>query len=120
MSNGPNVQPPATPTVSSGLLPPAQQQQLLQAALRSTQIATFYANSFGTGLTASDISVVLICNGNPTATVIMSYPSAKALVFMLQDTINKFETSTKESVKSATELQKEIDKVMRASNVGPP
>ena len=100
---------PTTPT-------PAQaQQQVVAAALRGG-VPLIYANGFAIANTASDMSIILIANGNPAASVSMSYTSAKSLLFDLQNAINMFEQATGQNIKTINELTPGLEKAMKARN----
>jgi hypothetical protein len=95
-----------------------QQQQALQAALVSP-LPRFYANSFGIVQTSSDVTIVLMQNNQPLATVAMSFISMKSLVSDLTVTINNIEKATNQKIKTIAEITQDLQKVMGKPLTGP-
>jgi hypothetical protein len=112
MSKKPSMPPQASPTPqvapTSGVgpFPPGSPQH---------QVPTFYMNGIGIAVTAADISVVMILNGNPVGNLIISYATAKTLADGLQQAVERFEKATGQRVKDNSELQKEIQTFMAGS-----
>jgi hypothetical protein len=89
------------------LTPDQQRQRQIQAFLRAP-VPKIYANGIGTALTASDISIILLDNGNPSGIVSMSYTTAKSLAKDVQTAIENFEKKTGERVKDIKELSSKM------------
>jgi hypothetical protein len=98
----------------------AQQQQAVTAALRGG-VPQAYFNGFAIVQTASDMSVILMSNGNPILTIGMSYITAKSLIPDLQKAIGTFEAASKQTIKTINELAPDLTKQMQeATNVPKP
>jgi hypothetical protein len=86
--------------------PTAQIQALMRAPM-----PRLYANGFGFAQTASDISVVLLHNNNPTGMLSMSYISAKSFLIDLGKTIEGIEAALKQPIPTMAEVAEELEKV---------
>jgi hypothetical protein len=112
----PGASQPRGSTTHPGAPDPQQQQRAAIAALRSPMIPRLYANSFGIGQTAADLTLIFVTNGSPTGSVSMSYPVAKQLVELLQGTLDNIESAMKQKVLSATDIEKALQDVMSKKN----
>ena len=106
----------ATPAPITAAQPPSEvdrrrqeQQQAVRAALMSP-IPKFYANSFAVAQTSSDATLILMLNNQPIGSVNMSYISMKSLISDLARTVEKFETATKQKIKTISEITKDLEK----------
>lgn len=68
----------------------AKQRQMLQLALQPS-VPRIYANGFMITQTATDMTLVLLHNGSPAATLSLSYISAKSLLVDLGQSIKSIE-----------------------------
>jgi hypothetical protein len=93
------------------------QEQLVQAALRMGTVPKFYANSFGIAQTSTDVSLVVLMNGQPVGTVSLSYITAKSLVADLGAVIDKFEKATGQKIKTIGEVTDDLRREFGDSNV---
>ena len=108
---------PAAVPVSVPTSPDAvRQQQLMQMALRGP-VPRHYANGISVAMTPSDLSIVLLTNGSPTGVLSMSYITAKNLIDELTAAVQNFEKATGYKIKSVTEIDQGLRKVMEGQNV---
>lgn len=116
-SMGPRMtdQAPKSAPIPQLQLEQLQIQQVMQGALRGG-LPQLYANGFGIAQTASDVSVVLITNGNPTGVLSMSYITAKSLLADLGRAVSTFETAVKSPVKTSAEIDVDLKKLMENQN----
>lgn len=91
-----------------------QIEQVIQGALLGP-VPKLYANGFGLAQTASDLSVVLMLHGQPTAVLTMSYVTAKSLVTDVSSVLASYEASTKQQLRTIADLTAEITKQTGAS-----
>jgi hypothetical protein len=107
---------------STGAMPPPpltpQQVQQRQLQLTMTQALRggaplIYGNQVSIAQTSSDLTLVVIANGNPAATISMSYITAKSLARDLAQAIGVFESAYGAQVKTINEINPEMEKKMR-------
>jgi hypothetical protein len=96
---------PATPQSSND----ETQQEFMMAALRAP-LPRFYANGFMTAQTASDIALIMLLNGNPSAVLNLSYISAKSLALELEKAVTSFERTIDMQLPTIEETTKRIEK----------
>ena len=87
---------------------------MVQMALRGSP--RLYTNGIAVAQTASDVSLVLLTNENPTGVLSLSYTTAKTVVDELSKAIKNFEAGTDYKVKSIEELDKGLRTVMEKSD----
>jgi hypothetical protein len=104
--------PPATTPLTPAQLKQQQTAQIMQAALRGG-LPQFYANGFGIAQTATDVSLVLLTNGNPTGVLSISYTTAKTLLSDLDRALKNFERATNSSLKTAAELEPALEQMLK-------
>jgi hypothetical protein len=92
-----------------------QQQQALAAAMRGG-VPLIYANSFAIVQTSSDVSIIMMANGNPAAMISLSYTSAKSLIPDLQTAVATFEEVSGQKIKTINELNPAMEKKLRERN----
>jgi hypothetical protein len=108
---------------SAGLLTEEQRRQIEQAIQGALlgPVPKLYANGFGLAQTASDLSVILMLHGQPTAVLTMSYVTAKSLVADVSSVLAGYEASTKQQLRTIADLTAEMTKQTGApSSVNPP
>lgn len=101
-----------TPQLTAQQVQQRQQAQAVAQALRGG-VPLLYANHFAVAQTPSDVSLIVMANGNPAATVSMSYITAKSLIADLTAAIGVFEAAYGEKVKTIKEITPEMEKKMR-------
>lgn len=89
----------------------------LQAAL-SAPIGRLYANGFVVAQTASDLMVLLLSNGAPSAFLNLSYISARTLIEELSKAVGDFEKATGQKIPTIGEVAQNLEKQKGAPNVG--
>jgi hypothetical protein len=82
-----------------------EQQAIALAALRAP-VPRLYSNGFMTAQTASDIALILLQNGSPSAILNLSYISAKSLILELQRAVESFETTVGQRLMTIEEISK--------------
>lgn len=113
MSDQPSVPPkPAAPPLTPAQIQQRQQQQAVTAALRGN-VPLIYANTLAIAQTSSDLTIIVMANGNPAATICMSYITAKSLIPDLTRAIATFESASGLKVKTINEIAPEMEKKMR-------
>ena len=100
-----------TPPAPDKLMVQHQIGELMQTALRGG-VPQFYANAVGVAQTSSDVSLVLLVNGNPAGILSMSYTTAKTLTTELDKALNNFEKATGVVLRTAQDLDKDLRKIM--------
>ena|ERR1700730_8346568 len=101
--------PPGAPQ-SSAEIAQRQQQAMIQAAFHGS-VPKYYANGITMMVTPSDICLVLLNNGVPSATLTLSYPTAKQFSGDLQKLINDVERVTGQQIKPSSEMQLDINRI---------
>ena len=86
-------------------------QEAQMNALMRAPMPRIYANGFGMAQSASDITVVMLHNNNPTAMVSMSFISAKSLLVDLEKALEGIETALKQKIPTISEIAEEMTKV---------
>lgn len=89
--NPENKQPPLPPK------PPIRQQFV------NINLPSIYVNTFLVNISASDVVVTLMLNGQPFQIVNMSYNTAKGLAEALTEAVKKYEIETSTKVLNAKE-----------------
>jgi hypothetical protein len=97
---------------------PQEQIALAQSAYRMP-IPRLYSNGFITGQTASDIAIVLLTNGVPSATLNLSYESAKSLVKDLSQVVKNHERVTGHPVTDIAENTQKMTSILGEAHVKP-
>lgn len=103
---------PAATPLTPQQIQQRQQTQAVTQALRGS-VPLIYANQFAIAQTASDITLVVMANGNPAAAISMSYITAKSLIPDLTQAIGVFESAYGDKVKTINEITPEMEKKMR-------
>jgi len=93
------------------------QQQMALAALRAP-IPRLYANGFVTAQTASDVALILMSNGSPSAVLNLSYISAKTLARELETAVQSFEGTTGQRVMAMGEISERMEKQKAGGETG--
>lgn len=113
MSDQPGAAPKAAvPPLTPAQIQQRQQQQAVTTAVRGG-VPLLYANQFAIVQTSSDLTMVVLANGNPAATICMSYITAKSLIPDLEKAISVFEEASGLRVKTISEITPEMEKKMR-------
>lgn len=73
-----------------------------------------YTNGFAVNLTAGDMSIVLLRDNVPNATVAMSFTTAKTLHMALGDAIEKLEKATGQSIMTIDVVQNGLQRTFGA------
>jgi len=73
-------------------------------------IPNHYFNGFQLGLTNSDISLLIMNNGGPQAHLNMSYTTAKSLMVMLTDSIERLEKATDHKLMTTEYIEGKLSK----------
>lgn len=99
-----------------------EQQERIAKALRA-DIPHHYVNGFATALGSGDVIVVLEQNGEPTATVNLSYTVAKTLYLGLAQIIATLESATGRTMLTTQEMDEALvkaDDIVKAhtGNIG--
>jgi hypothetical protein len=103
-------QSPSATSQSPAEIAQRQQYAMIQAAFHGS-VPRYYTNLIAPMLTPSDICLVLLTNGAPSATVILSYPTAKQLSGELQELMKKLEEVMGQRIKPLAEMQGDINKI---------
>jgi hypothetical protein len=82
-----------------------------QAAGQTIELPGMYFNGFQIGITNSDVSGVMLLNGQPQAVLNMSYTTAKSLATALNELIARLESATGRPIM----ITKEVDRVLSGS-----
>jgi hypothetical protein len=85
-------------------------QEAQMNALMRAPMPRIYANGFGMAQSASDVTVVMLHNNNPTAMVSMSFISAKSLFVDLGKTLEGIEAVLKQPIPTINEIAEEMIK----------
>lgn len=80
--------------------------QPLQVIPQAFSIVKIYTNSFSLGMSASDLFLILMNNGQPTAQVNMSLVTAKSILNAMQHALDEFEKKTGLKIPDINEVQK--------------
>jgi hypothetical protein len=104
--------PPTAPSLTPEEMQRRQQAQAVTQALRGGA-PLVYGNMIAIAQTSSDMSLIVMANGNPAMTVSMSYITAKSLLSDLARAISVFESAYGQPVKTINEINPEIEKKMR-------
>ena len=71
-------------------------EQPIRTAVPVINLQRVYANSFGVGVSLSDISVTLMINGRPSHQVFFAIPTVEALVKGLETALEDYKKVKKE------------------------
>jgi hypothetical protein len=88
----------------------AEREQMLQSLLR-IPMQRFYANGFGLAQTNTDMSLIMLLNGQPVGMLSMSYISAKSLMLQIKSAVETFEKAIGHSVKTGEEIGETLQKL---------
>lgn len=75
-----------------------------------------YFNGFQIGLSNSDISLLIMCNGTPQANLNMSYTTAKSLKEFLQDTLKHLEAATEHELMTTEYIEVKLREHRKKAN----
>jgi hypothetical protein len=89
---------------------------MLQAALLGGAVPSFYANGFGMGQTATEVTVVLVANQAAVGVVSLGYPIVKRLIGELQKAIEKFEAASGREVDDPIAINEKLQETKAKEN----
>lgn len=75
----------------------------------AVRVRSGYANGFAVGVSLSDVSIVLMVDGQPLQKVHMSFTSAKSLANDLQNSIRALEELLRYEIKTMDEVNKAFE-----------
>jgi hypothetical protein len=99
--------PTSNASVATTLTDEQQRTRQLQTFL-GAPVPRIFANGIGTAISASDMSIVFLDNGNPAGIVRLSYSAAKSLMMDIGTSIEQFENKTGEKVRDLRELDAKL------------
>jgi hypothetical protein len=110
---------PSVP-VGQSPVPPEIMKQInqaaAQAALRGNTLPRAYANGFGIAITSTDLSIIFNVGGSAFSVIDLAYGTAKDLARSLANAIESYEKAVGQTVKTPSELQEAMTKVMTEAN----
>ena len=89
-------------------VPPNPGNALSQLSEENRGIPAYYANGFGNGLSATEITTNFNFNGRPIVAVSLTYSLAKSLVAHLSEALSKYEKLAEQEVVSAEDIMQKM------------